>query len=42
MLNSVQQLWVKAVPDVPVQTVYVDGVANLVGVKRIGSGCARC
>jgi heat-inducible transcriptional repressor len=32
MLGSVQQLWVKAVPEmgVPVQTVYVDGVANLV------------
>jgi heat-inducible transcriptional repressor len=36
MLNSVQQLWVKAVPDdgVPVQTVYVDGVANLVGSQE--------
>jgi heat-inducible transcriptional repressor len=33
MLNGVQQLWVKAVPEtaLPVQTVYVDGVANLVG-----------
>ena len=33
LLNSVQQLWQKAVPDavVPVQTVYVEGVANLVG-----------
>jgi heat-inducible transcriptional repressor len=33
MLNSVQQLWVKAMPDIgaPMQTVYVDGVANLVG-----------
>jgi heat-inducible transcriptional repressor len=36
LLNSVQQLWVKAVPDggVPVQTVYVDGVANLVGSQE--------
>jgi len=36
MLNSVQQLWVKAVPetDVQVQTVYVDGVANLVGSQE--------
>jgi heat-inducible transcriptional repressor len=34
MLNSVQQLWVKAVPDAPVQTVYVDGVANLVGSQE--------
>jgi len=32
MLNAVQQLWVKAVPEsvMPVQMVYVDGVANLV------------
>jgi heat-inducible transcriptional repressor len=34
MLNSVQQLWAKAVPDTPVQTVYVDGVANLVGSQE--------
>jgi heat-inducible transcriptional repressor len=34
MLNSVQQLWAKAVPDAPVQTVYVDGVANLVGSQE--------
>src|SRR6202011_4067040 len=34
MLNSVQQLWVGAVPDAPVQTVYVDGVANLVGSQE--------
>jgi heat-inducible transcriptional repressor len=36
MLNSVQQLWVKTVPDdgVSVQTVYVDGVANLVGSQE--------
>jgi len=33
MLNSVQQLWVKAVPETGVvaQTVYVEGVANLLG-----------
>jgi heat-inducible transcriptional repressor len=33
LLASVQQLWGKAVPDggVPAQTVYVEGVANLVG-----------
>ena len=33
LLNSVQQLWQKAVPEtsMPVQTVYVEGVANLVG-----------
>jgi heat-inducible transcriptional repressor len=36
MLNSVQQLWVKAVPETEtqVQTVYVDGVANLVGSQE--------
>jgi len=36
MLNSVQQLWVKAVPEAggQVQTVYVDGVANLVGSQE--------
>jgi heat-inducible transcriptional repressor len=41
MLNAVQQLWVKAVPEssVQLQMVYVEGVANLVGVKKIGSSC---
>jgi heat-inducible transcriptional repressor len=36
MLASVQQLWVKAVPEMgaPMQTVYVDGVANLVGSQE--------
>ena len=36
LLNSVQQLWAKAVPDaeLPLQTVYVDGVANLVGSQE--------
>jgi heat-inducible transcriptional repressor len=39
LLNAVQQLWVKAVPesDVPVQTVYVDGVANLLGSQGMAS-----
>jgi heat-inducible transcriptional repressor len=38
MLNSVQALWVKAVPDTDetARTVYVEGVANLVG-SQIGS-----
>ena len=31
LLGKVEQLWAKAVPDVAGQTVYVDGVANLVG-----------
>ena len=36
LLNSVQQLWVKAVPEMGIseQTVYVDGVANLVGSQE--------
>jgi heat-inducible transcriptional repressor len=34
MLNSVQQLWAKALPDAAVPTVYVDGVANLVGSQE--------
>ncbi len=36
MLNSVQQLWVKAVPEeqAGAQTVYIDGVANLVGSQE--------
>ena len=36
LLNSVQQLWMKTVPEagIPVQTVYVDGVANLVGSQE--------
>jgi heat-inducible transcriptional repressor len=34
MLNSVHQLWVKAVREVPAQSVYVDGVANLVGSQE--------
>ncbi len=34
LLDSVQQLWAKALPDVPAQSVYVDGVANLVGSQE--------
>jgi heat-inducible transcriptional repressor len=39
LLSSVQALWVKAVPeaDVTARTVYVEGVANLVGSQRAGS-----
>jgi heat-inducible transcriptional repressor len=39
LLNSVQQLWVKTVPEAGIseQTVYVDGVANLVGTQAVGS-----
>jgi heat-inducible transcriptional repressor len=39
LLNAIQQLWVKAVPgtDVPVQTIYVDGVANLLAGQGAGS-----
>ena len=31
LLGSIEQLWTKAVPDRPGQTVYVEGVANLLG-----------
>ncbi|HEY6374174.1 MAG TPA: HrcA family transcriptional regulator, partial [Edaphobacter sp.] len=33
VLNAVQQLWLKTLPEstVPMQTVYVEGVANLIG-----------
>jgi heat-inducible transcriptional repressor len=39
LLSSVQQLWVKAVPEteIPARTVYVEGVANLVGSQAVGS-----
>jgi len=39
LLNAVQQLWGKAVPEsgLPVQTVYIDGVANLIGSQEMGS-----
>jgi heat-inducible transcriptional repressor len=38
LLNSVQQLWTKAVPAaaVSMQSVYVEGVANLVGTQVDG------
>ncbi|HZY63709.1 MAG TPA: heat-inducible transcriptional repressor HrcA [Edaphobacter sp.] len=38
LLNAVQQLWSKALPasDAPVQTVYVEGVANLLNNQDIG------
>jgi heat-inducible transcriptional repressor len=38
LLNSVQQLWIKAVPATAasVQSVYVEGVANLVGTQVDG------
>jgi heat-inducible transcriptional repressor len=39
MLNSVEQLWAAAVPErgTGVQTVYVEGVANLLGDRAVGS-----
>jgi heat-inducible transcriptional repressor len=39
LLTSVEQLWVGAVPDggAGVQTVYVEGVANLLGGRGVGS-----
>jgi heat-inducible transcriptional repressor len=39
LLTSVEQLWVGAVPDggAGVQTVYVEGVANLLGGRAVGS-----
>ena len=39
LVNSVQQLWVKTVPEseIAAQTVYVEGVANLVGSQSGGS-----
>ena len=50
LLSSVEQLWAGAVPEgsAAVQTVYVEGVANLLGSARRGQrggrwrGCARC
>ncbi|WP_035351057.1 heat-inducible transcriptional repressor HrcA [Edaphobacter aggregans] len=38
LLNSVQQLWVKTVPaaETPVASVYVEGVANLIGTQVDG------
>jgi heat-inducible transcriptional repressor len=40
LLNSVQQLWMKTLPEgggAAGQTVYVEGVANLVGSQSVGS-----
>ena len=39
LLTSVEQLWVGAVPEggAPVQTVYVEGVANLLGAGAVGN-----
>jgi heat-inducible transcriptional repressor len=39
LLTSVEQLWVGAVPEgsAPVQTVYVEGVANLLGGRAVGN-----
>ena len=38
LLNSVQQLWVRTLPaGAEAQTVYVEGVANLVGSQGVGS-----
>ncbi len=39
LLTSVEQLWAGAVPDggAGVQTVYVEGVANLLGARGVGS-----
>ena len=46
LLGSIEQLWSKAVPDGTGQTIYVEGVANLVGPMSvewtIASDCARC
>jgi heat-inducible transcriptional repressor len=42
MLQAVEQLWTKTVPeaDVQVQTVYVQGVANLLGGSAVGASGA--
>ena len=39
MMNAVEQLWAKAIPESgsPTQTVWVEGMANLVG-SHLGSG----
>jgi len=39
LLTSVEQLWMGAVPEggAPVQTVYVEGVANLLGARAVGN-----
>jgi heat-inducible transcriptional repressor len=35
LLGSIEQLWTKAVPEASPQTVYVEGVANLVGIGGV-------
>ena len=42
MMQSVEQLWARALPEaVPRQTVYVEGVANLVGAHPMGGADDR-
>jgi heat-inducible transcriptional repressor len=42
MMNQVEQLWAKALPHVePAQSVYVEGVANLVGAHPMGGSDDR-
>jgi heat-inducible transcriptional repressor len=42
MMQSVEQLWARALPEAAVrQTVYVEGVANLVGVHPMGGADER-
>ena len=42
LMNSVEQLWTKAVPESAAQqTVYVEGVANLVGAAAMGGAIDR-
>jgi heat-inducible transcriptional repressor len=42
LINSVEQLWAKAVPDSSVQqSVYVEGVANLLGSVSVGGAVDR-
>jgi heat-inducible transcriptional repressor len=35
LLGSIEQLWTKAVPEASAQTVYVEGVSNLVGIGGV-------
>ena len=41
ILNSVQQLWTMAVPDIVSRTVFVEGVANLIGSHPMGTSDDR-
>ena len=41
LLGSVERLWVAAVPDAGAQSVYVEGVANLIGAQAIGGADDR-